>query len=212
LDLSTTEKAVGQSWGAAEGEAELKDEEAGEAIAQTEQKEAETEDAQEAKGPVAEPEPEDNSISFAEYQAQQAEKKAALEAEFAKLQVRKANEGVKEDKKWANAKPLTKEEDDDFIAGSGGKAKREREKKVKQFVEIDNRYVEPERTRGGRGGRGGSRGDGGPRGRGDGPRGRGGEGPRGGRGRGGPRGDFPRGRENQPLNTNDQSAFPSLGS
>jgi plasminogen activator inhibitor 1 RNA-binding protein len=117
--------------------------------------------------------------------------------------VRKPNEGSKLDKKWVNAKPLVKDDDEDFISGTYGKAKRERERKTKQVVDIDQRYVEPERSRGGRGGRGGR---GAPRGDARGaPRGGGGGG---GASAGGGRG---RGRENVPINTNDKQAFPSLG-
>ncbi|KAM7195704.1 hypothetical protein V8F33_006553 [Rhypophila sp. PSN 637] len=198
-----SDKTAAQAWGATEGTAELKDEQAGEEQAQAEQKEAAEETIEEK-----EEEPEDKSISYADYIAQQAEKKAALEAEAA-LRLRKANEGIKDNKKWANAKPLTKDEDEDYFAGTGGKAKRERERKVKQVVEIDQRYVEPAHT-GGRGGRGGPRG--GARG-----------GDRGGRGRGAPRGEFRGGRggdrggrSDAPraanLNPTDESAFPSLGS
>ncbi|KAK3942366.1 Stm1-domain-containing protein [Diplogelasinospora grovesii] len=211
LPSGGSEKQAALSWGATEGQAELKDEQAGEEIAQTEQKEATAEgDAAPAEAEAKEEEPEDKHISYADYLAQQAEKKAALEAENA-LKVRKANEGIKEDKKWANAKPLAKEEGEDYFAGAGGKAKRERERKQKQVLEIDQRYVEPERTGGGRGGRGGPRG-----GRGEGGRGR---------GRGAPRGEYRgdnfrggrggRGAGNTSgplLNPSDESAFPSLGS
>lgn len=141
-------------------------------------------------------------MSYADYLAQQAEKKLALGES---LEIRKPNEGSKADKKWANAKALTKEDDDDFIAGSGGKVKRERERKAKQLVEIDNRYVEPERTRGGRGGRGGSSRGGAPRGEGRG---------RGGRGRGEGRGEFRGGRGGARENASfalNSDAFPSLG-
>ncbi|TPX13803.1 uncharacterized protein E0L32_005747 [Thyridium curvatum] len=202
-----SDKQAAQGWGATEGDAELKDEQAGEEIAQSERKDAATEEA----GDETPAEPEEKHISYADYLAQQAEKKLALEGD---LKVRQANEGAKNNKQWATAKELVKDEDDDFISASAGKTKRERERKTKQVVDIDQRYVEPERpTRGGRGGRGGSRGDsgrGGPRG-GDSSRG----GPRG--GRGAPRGgDFPRGggrggREASNLNTNDEKAFPSLG-
>lgn len=172
--------------------------------------------------PAAEPEPEDHNISYADYLAQQAEKKLALGTGIP--EARKPNEGSKDDKKWANAKPLTKEEEEAFIAGSGGKAKRERERKQKQVVEIDQRFVEaPERggRDGPRGGRGGGRGRGdGPRGRGDGSfRGNRGDGPRGGgRGRGdgayrgAPRGGPRGGGSSAPINTDDTNAFPSLGS
>ncbi len=166
---------------------------------------------------AAEPEePEDNSISYSEYLAQQAEKKLDLGT----LHVRKPNEGSKQDKKWANAKPIAKEEEEDFVAATAGKAKRERERKQKQVVEIDQRFVEaPER--GGRGGfRGGrGRGDGPHRGgRGDGFRGGRGEGRGGGRARGdGPPRNHPQrphaaGNRAAPINPTDESAFPSLGS
>lgn len=232
-----SEKQAGHGWGANEGGAELADEQAGEAIASAEQKEALTGDGDAAPvdaaaaDPAVEAEPEDNSISYADYLAQQAEKKLQLGSGIP--EPRKPNEGSKQDKKWANAKPITKDDEEDFVAASGGKAKRERERKQKQLLEIDQRFVEaPER-----GGRGGFRGG---RGRGDGPR-RGGDGFRGGRGergdhrgdhrgehrgehRGGPRtrGDGPHrgGHSGGPrpppaskaaLNTEDTSAFPSLG-
>ncbi|KAI1096365.1 hypothetical protein F5B19DRAFT_436112 [Rostrohypoxylon terebratum] len=195
-----SEKQAAQSWGATEGNAEQKDEQAGEEIAQSELKESTAEDAQDA--PATPAEPEDKHVSYADYLAQQAEKKLALGES---LEIRKPNEGSKADKKWANAKALTKEDDDDFIAGTGGKVKRERERKAKQLVEIDNRYVEPERTRGGRGGRGGSSRGGAPRGEGRG---------RGGRGRGEGRGDFRGGRGGARENASfalNSDAFPSLG-
>jgi plasminogen activator inhibitor 1 RNA-binding protein len=220
--FSDSEKQAGHGWGANEGGAELADEQAGEAIANAEQKEALTTDGDaaptDAAEPAAEPEPEDNSISYTDYLAQLAEKKLALGSGVP--EARKPNEGTKQDKKWANAKPIAKEEEEDFVAGSGGKAKRERERKQKQLLEIDQRFVEaPERGRGGfRGGRG--RGDGPPRGgRGDGGfrGGRGGEGrggrARGGDHRGGGRPSGPRGGSAAAsINTEDTSAFPSLGS
>jgi len=199
-----SDKQAAHGWGGTEGDAELKDETAAEEIAKKDETEAATEEAAEGGEARDEPaEPEEKQVSYSEYLAQQAEKKLALEGD---LQPRRANEGVKKNKQWDTATPLVKEEDE-FISGTSGKAKRERERKTKQLVDIDNRYHEPERGgrggAGGRGGRGGgergrgefSRG-GGERGRGDfsrggGERGRGDfsrGGPRG--GRGGPRGDF----------------------
>ncbi|PQE12999.1 hypothetical protein CJF30_00002907 [Rutstroemia sp. NJR-2017a BBW] len=205
-----SEKQAAHGWGANEGNAELRDEQAGEAIAETEVKEALTGDGDAPAETAAEDaEPEDNSISYAEYLAQLAEKKAALGAGVP--EARKPNEG--KDDKWANAKAVTKEDEQDFFAGTGGKAKRERERKSKNVLEIDQRFVEPAEQRGGRGGfRGGrGRGDGPPRGgRGD-FRGRG-EGRGRGRGdRGAPRGGPRGGGASAPINTDDQSAFPSLG-
>lgn len=206
-NYSGSEKQAAQSWGAAEGEAELKDEQAGEAIAQTEQKDAEAEDAE-----AEDKELEIKQVTLEAYLAEQAEKKAALNAAQA---VRKANEGVntKDEKKWAGAKALVKEDDEDFIPGSSGKKQRERERKQKLTVDYDGRWQEnntAERPRGGRGGArgGGERGErrGGPRGGARGaPRG----GPSGSRGapNAGPRG----GRGAAPINPNDASAFPALG-
>ncbi|KAI1777592.1 hypothetical protein F4818DRAFT_407199 [Hypoxylon cercidicola] len=198
---SGSEKQAALSWGATEGDAEQKDEQVGEEIAQTELKEATAEDAE---NPATPAEPEDKHVSYEEYLAQQAEKKLALGES---LEIRKPNEGTKVDKKWANAKALTKDDDDNYVPATAGKVKRERERKAKQLLDIDQRYVEPERTRGGRGGRGGSRG-GAPRGEG---RGRGS-----GRGRGGEsRGDFRGGRsgarENNSSFALSQDAFPTLG-
>lgn len=216
---SGSEKQADAAWGATEGGAELADEQAGEAIASAEAKDALSGDAAPTDVPVADAEPEDNSISYEAYQAILKEKREALGAGIP--EARKANEGSKQDKKWAAAKALAKEEEEDFVAASAGKAKRERERKVKQTVDIDQRFVEaPER--GGRGG--GFRGD--SRGRGEG-RGRGGRGEfrgrgegrgRGGRGDGPPRGGArtgggpPRGgNAASSINTADKSAFPELG-
>ncbi|CAG8951017.1 hypothetical protein HYFRA_00006414 [Hymenoscyphus fraxineus] len=207
-----SEKQAAHGWGATEGQAELKDEEAGEALAKAEAKDAEGA----ADAEIAEPEPEDNSKSYEEYLAELAEKKLALGTGVP--EARKPNEGSKQNKKWQTAKELSKEDEEDFVAASAGKAKRERERKQKQVIDIDQRFVEaPERS----GGRGGFRGG---RGRGDGPsrggRGEGfrGRGDRGGRGRGdgnfrGSRGG-PRGGSgpSASINTEDTSAFPSLGS
>lgn len=202
---SDSEKQAAHGWGATEGGAELADEQAGDAIAKTDAKDAEApaEAAEEA-------EPEDNSVSYTDYLAQLEEKRAALNA--AAPEVRKPDSKV--DKKWAGAKAITKEDEEDFVAGTGGKAKRERQRAQKQVVEIDQRFVEaPER--GGRGGFRGSRGrgDGPPRGDRGGFRGRG-EGQRGRAraDRGPPRQGGPRnGGASASIQIEDQSAFPSLG-
>lgn len=171
-----------------------------------------------AAQPAPEVEPEDNSKSYGEYLAEQAEKKLKLGGGIP--EARKPNEGSKQDKKWAEAKPLTKEDEEEaYIAGKGEKAKRERQRKEKTRLDVDMRYVEPssggrgggDRGRGGRG-RGEGRGDfrGGDRGRGN--RGRG-DGYRG-RGDGDFRGGFRGGRGGRggdAVNVADTSAFPSLG-
>lgn len=221
--FSESEKQAAHAWGATEGGAELADEQAGEAIANAEQKEALTGDGDAAPvadgAPAAEPEPEDNSISYADYLAQQAEKKLALGTGVP--EPRKPNEGSKQDKKWANAQAIAKEEEEEFVPGTGGKAKRERERKQKQLVDIDYDFKPSQEAE--RGGRGGFRGRGEGRGRG----GRGGEfrgrGRGEGRGRGGAdggRSDYQRGegrprgapRGGASLKIEDTSAFPSLGS
>lgn len=240
-------KQADQSWGAPTGDAEWGDEKAGEVIAKAEEDaggwnadEANANDPTAASKfidaeaadtsadvaapagvpePIAEPEPEDNSRSYADYLAEQAEKKLKLGA--GTLEARKPNEGSKQDKKWAQAKPLSKDEEDaEYIAGKGEKAKRERQRKEKTMLDVDFRYAEPARGGGDRGrgrGRGGDRGGRGGRGRGE-YRGRGGEGYgyRGGRGgdRGGDRGGGGGGgggRDAGSVYVADENAFPTLG-
>lgn len=152
-----------------------------------------------AEGKTVEEQEQDNAISYADYLVQQAEKRAAMQA----APTRKANEGTKEDEKWANASQLKKEQEE-FIAGGGTKSKRARERKPKEVIEIDQRFVEQPSREGGRGGARGGRG-GGVRG-----------GARG--GRGAPRGGAPRGgaaaggsQKAAPINPADPNAFPSLG-
>lgn len=111
-------------------------------------------------------------------------------------EARAPNAGGK-DKKWQTAKELKRDgEVEDYIKPQEEKGKRERQRKEKNFVEVDMRFVEQ------------------PRGRGNGPRGSSG---RGGRGRGG-RGDGPRreggGRGGAPAGPTvqvDEKNFPSLG-
>ena len=237
--LSDHTKQADQSWGAPTGGSEWADERAGEAIAKDEAKEgfdATVEAPVNSEGghpdegtnggenaasaqPEAEPEPEEIQKSYDEFLAMEAEKRLKLGAGIP--EARKPNEGSKQDKKWAQAKPLSKDdEEDSYIVGKEKKAKAEKQRKEKQIVDVDMRYVEPsfggrggDRGRGGRGSgdfRGGDRGRGG-RGRGDGFRGRGegrGDGFRG-RGEGRPRGG--RGGEGANVNVSDTNAFPSLG-
>lgn len=113
--------------------------------------------------------------------------------------MRKANEGSS--KKFPEGKAIARDdEEDSYIAASGGKAKRERERKQKEFVELDDAKLHRETRDNFRGGRGRGRGEfrGESRGRG---RGRGGGEGRGRGGRGGPPGP----------NVSDKNAFPSLG-
>jgi plasminogen activator inhibitor 1 RNA-binding protein len=174
--------------------------------------------------PSAPAEPAEEEIktkTLDDYLAEKAEKRLQVSAD---TNVRKPNEGA--NKKLPTGKEYTREEEEDFIAGSGGKKSRDRGKKEKNILELDGDAMrQTDRPasdrRGGRGGRGGSRGDGEVRGRGRGRgdgefrgrgRGRGdgefrGRGDGGNRGRGGPRG----GAGNAP-NVSDQSAFPTLGS
>ncbi|KAB5511110.1 hypothetical protein GE09DRAFT_1209350 [Coniochaeta sp. 2T2.1] len=121
-------------------------------------------------------------------------------------QIAKADqkEAVTQDAAPVEEAPVEEEEsreEEVLFAGAAGKAQRQRERKQKQFVELENRFIEAP-ARGGRG-RGEGRGEG--RGGRGGPRGA----PRGGAPRGAPRGGA---GGAAPVNPNDQSAFPSLGS
>lgn len=184
----------------------MKDEQAGEAIAKAD------ENDEAAAAVEEEAEPEDNSKSYAAYLEEQAAKKLA---ELGIKEARKPNEGSKPDKKWEAAKEFKRTEEEDFIAAGEGKAKREKQRKEKQYVEVDMSFKETPRPprEGGRGGARGGRGDG-PRGGRGGPRGGRGDGPRG--GRGGPRGGAPRGGARggaaAPAVVINEESFPSLGS
>lgn len=180
----------------------------------------------------AEAEPEGpKSKSYEEYLAEQAEKKLTLGGSLA---TRKPNEGTS--KKFPEGKAFARDENDEnYMAGSGGKAARYREKKEKQALDmsdVDPRsYLAEDRsaTRGGRGRGRGDRGDRSDRGGDRGDRGdrseRGDRGERGGRGRGefrgsrggdrGGRGEFRGSRGARggaaPPRADDSKAFPSLG-
>lgn len=73
---------------------------------------------------------------------------------------RKPNE-ESDDKKHENAKPVAKDEQEDFFYGKSEKAKRERQRKEKDILDIDIKYLEPQisQYKGGRGGRARGRGD-----------------------------------------------------
>ncbi|TGZ79095.1 hypothetical protein EX30DRAFT_373242 [Ascodesmis nigricans] len=197
------EKQVNHGWGAPEGNSEWQDELAGAALAAKDAEGANPADpnaaAPEVDAEAAAAEEEGpKTKTYDEYLAELAQRQAELGP---RSDVRKPNEGT-QDKKWANAKPFTKQEGE-YFAGEAKDKSRNRERKQKQVVDIDMRFTEPSRgERGGRGGRGG-RGDRGGRG------GRGGDrgAPRAERGERGGRG----GRAAAPVNLADDSAFPSLG-
>ncbi|KAL2868237.1 putative telomere and ribosome associated protein Stm1 [Aspergillus lucknowensis] len=189
-----TRKQVNQGWGNQDGEKTWDDEKAGENIAQGDETEPQTPAEEKPEEPV------DKSKSYSDYLAE----KAAREDLSAKP-VRAANEGAKVDKKWAGAKEFKRDEDEEaYIKGKEEKNKREKQRKEKNFLDVDMRFVEAprggsgaSRGRGGRGGRGAGRGDrGAPRDR---PAGRGG------------RGNGPRSERPAPV-TVDEKNFPSLGS
>ncbi|EGC43501.1 elicitor protein [Histoplasma capsulatum var. duboisii H88] len=193
-DRTETTKQVEQGWGATSGESAWEDERAGAATAKRETKEGPGGDA--AANDAEAAEAEDKAKSYAEYLAEQAEQRRD---DLGIKEARKPNEGVKADKKWATAKALKRDEDEEaYIKGKEEKARREKARKEKAFVEVDMRFVE--QPRGNRGGRGGGRGGAGGRGRGGAP---GGAGHRG--GRGGPAGGPAAGP------SVDEKNFPALG-
>ncbi|KAI4724409.1 hypothetical protein E4T49_07869 [Aureobasidium sp. EXF-10728] len=202
-------KQAGAAWGHETGNAELNDEKAALADAKAEEaKEGivadstidDTVAAQEA------PAEEDNVKSYEQYLAEQLEKKAALAGNF---EARKPNEGAS--KKFPEGKAFERDANENYVSPSAAKAKKQKERKDKNILDIDQAWKEEQSQsqdsgfRGGRGGRGGDRPRGGPRG------GRGG--PRGGAPRGGaPRDSAPRAaRSAAPVNVGSSSDFPSLG-
>ncbi|KAH0590680.1 hypothetical protein J132_09850 [Termitomyces sp. J132] len=211
-----SDKKIQQSWGGADGNTELKVEEAAVVDATAEANEwtvdagnnaewdtpaqdGAADPAPAAEGDKAdgrprrekEPEEEDNTLTLDQYLAQQKEKESIVP----KLETtRQANEGA-DSNIWKDAVPLSKADEDSYFVGKTKTVPKARAKKEeKQFIEIDARFERPDRGGRGRGGRGGDRG---------GDRARGG-----GRGRGGARGNRP----TAPLvvNVDDQTAFPSL--
>jgi len=175
-----TNKQVEQGWGAKAGDATWTDEKAAEAIAKIDETEPQP---PVAEGEVAEAqEPADKTKSFADYLAEQETKR---NIELGIKEARAPNEGMRGDKKWKSAKELKRDDDEDaYIRGRESASKRERQRKEKNFLDVDMRFVEQ-------------------------PRGRG-SGGRGGRARGGDRGRG--GRSGYSGPTVDEKNFPSLGS
>ena len=204
-------KQAGAAWGHETGNAELNDEKAALADAKAEEaKEGIVSDVTAVDAEAQEtPVEEDNTKSYEQYLAEQLEKKAALAGNF---ETRKPNEGAS--KKFPEGKAFERDANENYVAPSAGKAKKQKERKDKNLLDIDQAWKEEQsqsQDSGFRGGRGG------PRGGSDRPRG----GPRG--GRGGPRGGAPRGgapRDSAPraprssaapVNVGSSSDFPSLG-
>ncbi|KAL1993536.1 hypothetical protein VTN49DRAFT_2205 [Thermomyces lanuginosus] len=152
-----TEKQVEQGWGSKRGEAEWYDEKVGEDIAKKDENEAAQATAGEEVIGGEEQQPAEKTKSYAEYLAEQA---AARREDLGVKAARAPNEGVK-DSKWENAKAYKRDEvDEAYIPGQTEKTKREKQRKEKNYLEVDMRFVEPPRSRGGgRGGRGRGRGD-----------------------------------------------------
>ncbi|KAK3706107.1 hypothetical protein LTR37_012934 [Vermiconidia calcicola] len=178
------QKQAAHGWGdEKDANNELNDEQAGEAMARAESREEPgftpdtgAGDPAFTNGPGAEGEvvgedaaagePEEKTKSYDEYLAEQAEKRLALGGES--LQVRKANEGSKQ--KFPEGKAINRNTDEEnFIAGSGGKARREKTSgNKKEQLALDGQYYAAPDAGGDRGGRGRGRGGRGGRGRGDG--------------------------------------------
>ncbi|OKL60296.1 hypothetical protein UA08_04073 [Talaromyces atroroseus] len=186
-----SDKQIGQGWGGKKGDAEWNDEKAGEAIAKADENEPQT-PLEGGEAAAAPEEPVDKSKSYADYLAEQA---AAKRGDLGVKEARAPNEGTK-DKKWESAKEFKRDGDEEnYIKPQEEKGKRERQRKEKNFLEVDMRFVEQ------------------PRGRGNGPRGaaRGGRGGRGGRGDGPARGGRGGAAAAAPAVKVDEKNFPSLG-
>lgn len=228
-------KQAAHGWGESTGPGELKDEQAGQAIAWADEKDAvkdagpaeptnadgehpaatfdvpaPLDDEPRAAEPEVEAEPEDKSKSYATYLAELAEKKLGLGG---LLTARQANEGSSQ--KFEGKAIERAEGNEAYFSGSGGKARRERERKDKNVFQLEHDIQAREQTSGFRGGRGGE-GRGRGRGRGEGGF-RGDRGDRGGRGRGGFRGESRgeyrggRGGSSASPNVTNESDFPTLG-
>jgi len=197
------EKQVAHGWGANKGDAELSDELAGAELAKKDAAGADPADPNAAEAEAAAAaaaEEEEKTKTYDQYLAELAEKKAGLQAT---TEIRRANEGTRENKKWESAKAIDQtKEQEAYFAGDSKDKSRNRERKTKNVLELPPIYAKPQEARRGgaeRGGRGGDR-------------------PRGGRGdRAAPRGDrAPRGGRAPAtaaanINLTDSGAFPALG-
>lgn len=217
-----SDKKIQQSWGGADGETELKNEQAASADAAVEGNEwaadtaaaasdwntpaadwsapaAGTDAAPAAEGdkpegrPRREREPEEEDNTLTLDQYLAQQKEK--ESAIPKIAAtRQANEGA-DANIWKDVVALEKNEGDAYFVGKSKSAPKARAKKEeKVFLEIDARFERPDRGGRGRGGRGGDRG--GDRARGA------------GRGRGAARGSRP--GNPAAINVDDESAFPSL--
>ncbi|PWY92448.1 hypothetical protein BO70DRAFT_391857 [Aspergillus heteromorphus CBS 117.55] len=130
-----TRKQVNQGWGNQSGEKTLDDEKAGEKIAHTDEAEPQT--------PAEEKPEEPKGKSYDDYLA---EKAAA--GDLSAKPIRSANEGSKLDKKWAAATELKPRDEGAYFKGKDEKSKREKQRKEKNFVDVDMRFVEAPRTGG----------------------------------------------------------------
>ncbi|KAI8071302.1 hypothetical protein BC940DRAFT_294100 [Gongronella butleri] len=138
---------------------------------------------------VAAPEPEENVKTLDEYLAEKASKGLKVSLPEA----RKANEGSDEGK-WKEAVAFTKAEEPDFLPAKEKAAKKEKARKEKVFVDIEQKFQEKPRfsrdSRDSRDSRGAARG-----------------GRRQNNNTSGRRGD----RRNNNVNLQDDAAFPTLG-
>ncbi|BGP12768.1 hypothetical protein JCM10213_007283 [Rhodosporidiobolus nylandii] len=191
-----SEKAEAAGWGAEEGKKELEAEQLGDADAKAEAP------AEGAATPVREApiEEEDNTQTYEQYLAAQAEKKLALGS---LPEARKANEGEEAESLFKNAKVVAKkgEEEEEWLMGApkaaSGKAKKQKE--TKQFLEVEFRSAPRPRRDDDRRGERSERGGRPARGRGE------------ARGRGGARnGGAPRAPKAAAPAVPDASAFPAL--
>jgi len=164
-----TDKAINQGWGHAT-----------ENLDKTAKVDSDGREADSSAEPIVDPE--DSFKTLEEYYAEVKAHKADADSKS----VRKANEGVDESK-WKDTKPLVKEEEDFFTGKSlNAKARKNKDKATKTFVEIEQTFNTPERRGERRSTRGPQRGN-----------------------RGSDR--APKNSGAHSVSLNDESAFPSLG-
>lgn len=207
LSRSDSDKNIHQGWGGDDGKRELKNEEDAAADASAEAKPANgdstpaTVEGEEAAALAAEAAPVeevDNTKTLDEYLADLAAKKTVIGGKT--VAPRAVESGSWEG--FGNKVVKSQSGGDEFYAATKqASAGKQRERKEKQLLEIEQTFNQPAvASRGGRGGARGGRGDFGGRGRGEG-RGRG--------GRGGARGARG-GNAGANVSLNDTRAFPSL--
>lgn len=137
-----TAKATEQSWG---NEAEAQQSATAEPVDAQDPAAPEAQEGDVKASGAAQEEEEDNTVSYEDYLKQKAEKALNI----ASLSIRQANEGA-DDSKWGKEQFSRQGDKDEYFAGvqKSGKGGSQKERKVKETLEIEQQFYQAPSTRG----------------------------------------------------------------